>query len=211
MKSTLTVASFAVVTLFSAAVSAAPYVEARIAGSNTEIEDSTDKIEIDSTGFDLRAGGEITDQIGIRASYLQVDSDEATLNGTTADVDTELTIIRVGPTYNFTDVGQNAVFFGGAEFASVDFEVNGDGDSDTGFDVLLGLHDKAANKFLWNVELGYVSLEDKTGALFEFNVGYRFTPNLSAILGGQGYALENDDEGTDSTLSTGTLGLRYTF
>ena len=204
-----TISLIAALALSSANALAAGSIDARLAGSAIEI-DVGDTVEIDATGFEFRGDFDIADQLSLRGSYVNVSGDEASLNGSTGEVDTTFSIIRVGPAYSFTDAGSNTSFYGAFELAKISAEVEGESDDETGFDLVVGLRDKGASKFLWDAEIGYVSVKKTKGAVVQGTIGYRFNPAFALVGGIQGYALEDEDN-SEITISNATLGLRITF
>jgi len=184
-------------------------IEARLAGGTSEIDDGVDKLEYDSTGFDLRGSLNLNPNFFVRGSILSVSSDEVEFQGDTFDAEIETTIFRFGGGYE-TTLG-SIVGFGALEYGKVELELEGDGDDDKGAVISLGLKDSGAGAFLWQVELGYLSLKDNKGATLDLTLGYRATPSLAIVGGLQSYAVKDDEFDEEFTVGNAFIGGRFSF
>lgn len=196
----------------SPAALSAGHLEARFASSTLELDDSSDELEIDGVGADLRGQFETTGNLFFRGSLLTTSGDEVKISGQKADLDSDITMVRLGG--GFQGAAGSVLLYGAAEYGELEIEFSGDGGSfsakDDGFILSGGIRDDGKGAVLWQAELGYVTFDELDGVSFEFALGYRFSPSFAALIGGQAYSLE-DSEGGEGTLSAGTLGLRYTF
>ena len=194
----------------SCASQAAPIgsLDLRYAGSKVEIEDDFDKAEVEGDGFDLRGSFNLTPELAAQVSYLSTSANDFRFDGVKYEGDTDLSVLRAGLHYQFYSGGFAAYVL--ADYGKVKLSGDGGSDDDSGFVAGAGLRDAGKGAFLWDVSLGYIDMGDiGTGAVFEYNLGYRFTPMFAAVLGGQGYALSKDS--VDTTLGTFTLGLKLSF
>ena len=187
----------------------ANWIDGRVAGGKYEIDDDIDEIEAEeATGFDLRAQIEPTPNVFFRAQYLNSESDELEVNGTDVDdVDFEFDMLRGGVGLQG---GEGFKYYGVVEYGEAGFDIEGVEVEDDGVILSVGLSDDGSGPFLWNVELGAVEFDDVDGGAFEFTLGYRLNPSLAIVLGGQGYALEDDFDG-EIDVSHATLGVRVSF
>lgn len=188
---------------------AAGFVDARLVGSAVEIDDPFDNIQADGVGYELRGQVDFSPMVFGRVSYLNTVADETELNGVDYFDDFKTEVLRGG--LGIQGANNNLRYFGVIEYVDVtlDIETLGEGSED-GFILSGGLGDAAKSAFLWNVELGLVRLDDSDGAVFAFDIGYRFNPSIAIVFGGQGYAFEDSDD-FEYTISHGTLGVRVSF
>ena len=182
--------------------------DARFASGSTELDDGFDNVELEGVGFDLRAHFDANESVFVRGSGLSTSGDEGKLNGSSGDVDSELRVLRGGAGYQ--SVTDSFLLYAVAEYGEAKLSVEDVSATDDGFVLSAGIKDQGKSQFLWQAELGYVAFDELSGAVFEFTVGYRITPSVALLLGGQGYSLKDDDE-IDYSISHGTLGARFSF
>jgi hypothetical protein len=192
----------------SAAVAQVASIDLRAVGATLEIDDDVDKIETESSGFEIRGAVYFNSQFFGRVSYVTTESDEIEFNGVDVDGDIDLDITRAG--LGVQGESGPVVLYGAIEYADVKLTLEDVEADDDGFILSGGIRDSGVGSFLWGAELGFVKLDEIDGAVFQFDIGYRFTPNVAILLGGQGYAME-DDFGGEYTVSHGTLGVRFSF
>lgn len=203
-------------TLSTPAALAGNFIDLRLASSVIQEELPSDiaaevgfqEIESTGTGISIRGQGDLSPNLFVRGSYVSTSGDEVEVDGVDFDIDVDASVLRAGLGLQ----GTNATlrYYGALEFAKVEIEVEGDGDGENGYVLYGGLGDTGQNAFLWSVELGYIKAGDSDGALFAFDLGYRFNPHLALVIGYEGYAVE-DDEGVEDLLAHGSLGIRYQF
>lgn len=212
-------------TLFCAAIAAAlstpaalagNFIDLRLASSILQEELPSDlaaevgfqEIESSGSGISIRGQGDLAPHLFLRGSYVSTSGDEVEVDGTDFDIDVDTSVLRAG--FGLQGTNASLRYYGALEYAKVELEVEGEGDSENGYVLSGGLGDTGQTAFLWNVELGYITAGDSDGALVAFDLGYRFNPNLALVLGYEGYSVE-DDDGVEDLLAHGSLGIRYQF
>ena len=201
---------FAALIGLSSSAALASSIEARLAGGTSEIGDGIDKLEYDSTGFDLRGNFSLTPNLFLRGSVLSISADEIEFEGDTFDADIKTTALRIGGGYE-APLGASVVGYGALEYGSFEIEVDDESDDDTGAVISLGLKDIGTSAFLWQVELGYATLKDVKGGTFDLTLGYRATPKFAIVGGLQSYVLEDKEDDTELTVGNAFIGGRFTF
>lgn len=176
---------------------AAGDVRAAIGSGIFELEGDGDKLESDSlTSFDFRATFKPTDNIFVRGQYMLGSSDKIEIEGDKYDVDTDIDVLRLAVGYgaNVSEIR----LYGAVEYVDLTLEISGGGESikgdDNGVAITGGIGDQGTGKWLWNVELSLIKLDELDGASLEASVGYRFTPAFSVGGGLQSYAFEDSDD-----------------
>lgn len=183
-------------------------LDLRYAGNTLTIEDNVDKLEIEGDGYELRGGLNFSPQLWTQVSYLRTSADEFRFDGPKYQGDSDLSVLRAGLRYQFYASSFGLYALG--DYGKVKLSGAGGSDDESGFLLGAGLRDIGDGPFLFDVAMAYADMGDiGTGALFEFTLGYRITPMLAAVLGGQGYALSKDD--VDTSLGTFTLGLKLSL
>ena len=179
------------------------WIEARIADGTYEFDQDDADIDLEAegaAGFDLRAQFDATPNLFLRGEYLSSEADEAELNGDEFDIDIEAEVLRGG-------VGLQS-----GSTVKMNLELESEEANEDGFAMSGGLKDGGTAKFLWNVELGLVQLDDTDGGTFDVTLGYRFNPTVAVFGGAQSYVFgEDDDNDGELSLVHLTGGVRLSF
>lgn len=184
-------------------------LDIRLLGSAHEVEAGPDEVESEGSGYQFRSHFDVGEHFFLRGSVLSEDTDEVDFNGVEVPADLETRVARFG--IGYTHVADAVRLYGAAEYADLEIDLQGEKAEDDGLLLSAGIGDNGEGAFLWEAEYGLLRLDESDGSTLSFTLGYRFNERFAIVGGGQAYYFEDDGENSETTLSYGTLGARFSF
>lgn len=182
MKKILIAAALATV---AAPAMASNFLDARFAGSESEVELPFDLATAngfqdmktkDASGFALRAQADLLPNLFARVNYVSTSADQIDVDGTTYDANVDESFLRTG--LGLQASNDFLRYYGAVEYVRSKLDIEGESGSDDGFTIAGGLSDTGKSRFLWNVEMGYVKIGEADGGLFSFDIGFRLESRM---------------------------------
>lgn len=185
----------------SSAAVADTMVDGRVAAGIQTLESDSGDLDIDSLGVDARGHFDIDENLFLRSSVLIARGKAKA--GPSKD-DSELHIFRFGLGYQ--SALPKAIAYGALEFDRHWLKVGKQVTEHAGLVGSVGARDPGTSPFLWQAELGLLSV-GSVGGVVDVQAGYRITPSMAVLAGLQSYFLSEDQQ----SITSGTVGLRFDF
>ncbi len=177
------------------------YIELYYSNSELELSEGGFSIEEDFDGVGVRGGVDLTPEILLRGEYT---TEEADLDGF------DLDIARVGIGYQAL-IGPTTALYLGPDY--VRFEAgDGEGETDDGFGLFVGLRQGLGPSFAGSVEAGYIDLEFEKGPYAEATLTALVNEQIGLFGRYRIYALEDKEfSSLDVDFSGFQVGVRIGF